>query len=97
MIIIVISIDRYFVLYYGGRYCLVVIGKKFIIVLIFVWIGSVIWVIFCMWNIRVNKISVIFIGFFSMIISLLCYLRIYWIMKVLKMKIVSCKRFRGYK
>ena len=97
MTITAISIDRYFALHYGGRYRLVVTGKKFTTALTFVWIGSVIWAISRMWNIRVNKISAIFIGFLSMITSLLCYLRIYWTMKVLKTKIASRKRSSGHK
>lgn len=86
-----ISLDRYFALYLGGRYRLVVTGKKFMIALSFMWSGSIIWAFSRLWNIRVNKISAIVFGFTSMTITLLSYLRIYWTLKVLKSKIESQK------
>lgn len=67
-----ISLDRYFALYLGGRYRLVVTGKKFMIALSFMWSGSIIWAISRLWNIRVNKISAIVFGFTSMTI-------LYWV------------------
>lgn len=86
-----ISLDRYFALYLGGRYRLVVTGKKFMIALSIMWSGSIIWAISRLWNIRVNKISAIVFGFTSMTITLLSYLRIYWTLKVLKSKI-ECQK-----
>ena len=87
-----ITLDRYFALYLGARYRLVVTAKKFLITLSFMWSGSMIWAISRMWNIRVNKISAIFFGFTSITITLLSYLKIYWTLKILKSKVESHKR-----
>ena len=91
-----ISLDRYFALYLGERYLLVVTAKKFMIALSFMWSGSIIWAISRMWNIRVNKISAIFFGFTSITITLLSYLKIYWTLKILKSKVKSHKRGKGH-
>jgi len=65
-----ISVDWYLALYLQERYRVVLTVKKVNIVLAFMWIGSIIWMISRTWDNRINKISAIAIGFFSVVVTL---------------------------
>ena len=84
-----ISIKRYLALRLGMRYRLVITVKKVAFVVVLLWIGSAIWAISRMWNIRINKISGIILGFSSIVITSSCYLRIYRTLRALKTRIAS--------
>ena len=84
-----ISVDRYLDLYLRERYRLVLAVKKVNIILALMWIGSIIWAISRTWDIRINKINAIVIGFFSIVVTLFWYFRIYWTLNVLKTRVHS--------
>ena len=64
------SVDRYLDLYLRERYRVVLSVKEVNIILALMWIGSIIWAISRTWDIRINKISAIVIGFFSIVVTL---------------------------
>lgn len=85
----VISMDRYFALYFRMRYRAVVTVKKVSLTLVLVWLGSISWAFSRMWHIRINKISGIIAGFVSIAVTLSCYFKIYWTLKQLNTRIAS--------
>ena len=92
-----ISIDRYLALYFRMRYRVVVTVKRVAVTLVFLWACSIVWAVSRMWNIRINKISAIFFGFFSIVLTSLCYSRIYWTLKLLHKRIASHEASRSRK
>lgn len=86
-----ISIERYLALRLGMRYRLVVTVTKVALALLFIWIGSAVWAISRMWNIRINKLSGLTIGFLSIVVTSSCYFRIYRTLRVLNTRISSHK------
>ena len=65
-----ISIDQYLALYLWMRYRVVV--RRVAATLAFLWACSIIWAVSRVWNIRINKISAIVVGFFSIVLISLC-------------------------
>lgn len=86
-----ISIERYLALRLGMRYRLVVTVTKVALALLFMWVGSAVWAISRTWNIRINKLSGLTIGFLSIVVTSSCYFRIYRTLRVLNTKISSHK------
>lgn len=84
-----ISIERYLALRLGMRYRLVVTVTKVALTLLLMWICSAVWAISRMWNIRINKISGLVIGFLSIVVTSSCYFRIYCTLRVLNTRVAS--------
>jgi len=84
-----ISIERYLALRLGMKYRLVVTVTKVGLTLFLMWMGSVVWAISPMWNIRINKISGLIIGLLSVVVTSSCYFRIYCTLRGFKTRIAS--------
>ena len=82
-----VSVDRYLALRLRMQYRLVVTVKRVLFALLFLWISGALWAASRMWNIMINKISGLFIGFLSVIITSLCYFWIYWTLNHLNAKV----------
>lgn len=82
-----ISIERYLALRFGMQYRLIITVKKVTLVVALLWICSAIWAISRMWNIRINKISAIILGFSCIVITSSCYFRIYRTLRALRTRI----------
>ena len=82
-----ISIDRYLALYFRMRYRVVVTVKRVSLMLALLWFCSIMWAVSRMWNIKVNKISAIVIGFLSIVVTSSCYFKIYLSLKILNSRI----------
>jgi len=65
-----------------------VVVRRVAATLAFLWACSIIWAVSRVWNIRINKISAIVIGFFSIVLTSFCYFRIYWTLKLLNKRTV---------
>ena len=85
----VISIERYLALRLGIRHRLIITVKKVTLVVALLWIGSSIWAVSRMWNIQINKISAIILGFSCIVITSSCYFRIHRTLRALKTRITN--------
>ena len=90
-----ISIERYLALRLGMKYRLVVTVTKVALILFLLWIGSLVWAISRMWNIRINKISGLSIGLLSIVVTSSCYFRIYCTLRGFKTRISSHQVLRN--
>ena len=84
-----ISIERYLALRLRIRYGLITTMKKVTLVVVLLWICSSIWAVSRMWNIRINKISAIILGFSSIVITSSCYFRIYQTLRASKTRVTN--------